>query len=222
MQHAPLLRGGTAARVACLFVGLFLFAVAIVCLLASGLGLSPWDVFQQGIAKHTPLTLGTASIVVGLIVLIIAWALGQPPGFGTVANAVGIGLCIDLLLEVDAVADLEPEAVVAKTLLLVLALALFGLGSAMYIGAGFGAGPRDSLMLVGSRRLGIRIAIVRFAMEVTVVTIGWLLGGTVGIGTLVFVLAIGPVVEGSFWLFVRLRLARMPAGGLEEIADEIY
>ena len=222
MKQAPLLLGGTAARVICLFVGLFLFAVAIVCLLASGLGLSPWDVFQQGLAKHTPLTLGTASIVVGLIVMVVAWALGQPPGFGTVANAVVIGLCIDLLLQVDALAELRPEAMVSRILLLAAALALFGLGSAMYIGAGFGAGPRDSLMLVGSRRLGIRIAIVRFAMEVIVVTIGWALGGVVGVGTLVFVLAIGPVVEGSFWLFVRLGFARMPAGGLEEIADEAY
>ena len=111
MKDAPLLRGNLAVRLlVALFGGLILFGVAIVCMLESELGLPPWDVLHYGIAKHTPLPLGTAGIVVGLIIVAITWALGTPPGFGTIANAVVIGLSIDVLSSIDAVDALSESA----------------------------------------------------------------------------------------------------------------
>jgi len=214
MRTAPRLRFGRGVRIASLFVGLVSIAIGIVCMLRSELGLPPWDVLHQGLARHSPLQIGTAGIVVGLVLIVVTWALGQPPGFATVANAIVIGAVLDLLLSVDAIGDLDVDALPVRIGLVVAGVALFGIGTALYIGAGFGAGPRDSVMLVGSRRLGVRIAIVRFSMEVIVVTIGFALGGTVGIATLAFAILIGPAVESSFWLLTRLGLAeRTPAHG---------
>lgn len=207
MRYAPRLRGGFAVRVAALFLGLLLIAVAIVCLLESRLGLAPWDVLHLGIARHSPLTIGTASVVVGLIVLLIAWGLGQPPGFGTVANAIAIGLFVDLLRSLEGVSRLSEAGVAGRGLLLVAGVVLFGVGSALYIGAGLGAGPRDSLMLVLSRRSGARIAVVRASIELVVLVIGFALGGIVGAGTVAVAFLLGPSVEGSFWLFTRVGLA---------------
>ena len=216
MRAAPRLRFGPAVRVPSLFVGLVVIAVGVVALLESGLGLSPWDVLHQGIALHTPLTIGTASVVVGLVVLVVAWGLGQPPGWGTLANAVVIGLALDALLSLAVVGRLEVHALPAQLALLLAGVALFGIGTALYIGAGFGAGPRDSMMLMLARRTGVRIAIIRFSMEAVVVAAGWALGGTVGIGTLAFVALIGPSVEGSLWLLTRLDLAEpLQANALE-------
>jgi uncharacterized membrane protein YczE len=207
MKEAPRLRGGLSLRVPSLFLGLVLIAVAIVSLLESGLGLAPWDVFHLGVAEHSPLTIGTASIVVGLAVLCVSWGLGQPPGFGTVANAIVIGVVVDALLSVGWIAELSERGLPPRAGLLAAGVALFGLGTACYIGAGLGAGPRDSLMLVLSRRAGFRIAVVRASIEITVLVTGWALGGTAGIGTLAVAFLLGPSVEGSFWLFVRLGLA---------------
>lgn len=215
MRDAPRLRGSPTARVASLFFGLVLLGVAIVCLLQSRLGLAPWDVFHLGVARHSPLAIGAASIVVALAVLFLAWALGQPPGFGTVANAIVIGLVVDLLLTLPWVTSLSERSLAVRAGLLVLGVALFGVGSAFYIGAGFGAGPRDSLMLVLSRRTGVRIAIVRASIELAVIAVGWTLGGMVGAGTLAVALLLGPSVEGSFWLFVRVGLAEHRAPSLE-------
>jgi uncharacterized membrane protein YczE len=212
VKTAPRLRFGPAIRIPSLFAGLVVIAVGVVALLVSGLGLSPWDVLHQGIARHTPLSLGTASVVVGLLVLVAAWALGQPPGWGTLANAVVIGLAIDALLNVDAIAELDVDAIPARVALVFAGVGLFGIGTALYIGAGLGAGPRDSMMLMLARRTGVRIAIVRFTMEAVVVAAGFALGGTVGVGTLVFVVLIGPSVEGSFWVLTRAGLAERAEG----------
>jgi uncharacterized membrane protein YczE len=195
MKTAPRLRFGPVVRIPSLFLGLVVIAVGVVALLESGLGLSPWDVLHQGIAVHTPLTIGTASVVVGLVVLVVAWAFGQPPGWGTLANAVVIGLALDALLSLGVVERLEVPGLPAQIGLVLLGVVLFGIGTALYIGAGFGAGPRDSMMLMLARRTGVRIAIVRFTMEAVVVAAGWALGGTVGLGTLAFVVLIGPSVE---------------------------
>jgi len=224
MKTAPRLRFGPAVRIPSLFVGLVLIAIGIVLLLRSGLGLSPWDVLHQGLARHSPLTIGTASVVVGLTVLVIAWAFGQPPGWGTVANAVVIGLSVDVFLAVDAIAHLRVDPLAEQIALLLGGIALFGIGSALYIGAGLGAGPRDSMMLMLARRTGVRIAIVRSSMEIVVVAIGFALGGTVGLGTLAFVLLIGPSVEASFWLLTRLHLAvptRVEAIAVDGAAAEL-
>jgi uncharacterized membrane protein YczE len=203
----PVLKGGLAVRVPFLVAGLFLFAFGIVLLLESGLGLSPWDVLNQGIAEHTALSFGTANIVVALIVLVVAWRLGARIGPGTVANAVLIGLFVDLLLRIDAIEDLADAPLAARAALLVSGIVVIGLGSAFYIGAALGAGPRDSLMLVLAARTRTRIGIVRAVLEASVTAVGFALGGTVGIGTLAFALGIGPAVELAFWMLARSPLA---------------
>jgi uncharacterized membrane protein YczE len=178
-----------------------------VALLESKLGLSPWDVLNQGIARHSPLSFGLANIAVGVVVLVLAWALGGPPGLGTVANAVLIGLFIEGLLRIGPVTDLSGSPLAVRAALLPLGIALMGIGSAFYIGASYRAGPRDNMMLVLSRRSGRRIGLVRAGLEALALLVGYALGGTVGIGTLAFALLIGPAVEASFWVLAHSPLA---------------
>ena len=204
-------------RVVSLAAGLVLFGAGIVLLLESGLGLSPWDVLNQGISEHTPLSFGTANIVVALIVLLLAWALGARIGPGTVANAIFIGLIVDGLLSVDVIDSLSDSPLAVRVVYMVAGVLIIGVGTAFYIGAGMGAGPRDSLMLVAARRSGVRIGIARATIEVFVTVIGFALGGTVGIGTLAFAFGIGPAVEASFWLLERSPLAD-PAPNLSHAA----
>lgn len=206
MHAAPVLRGGLVARATWLVIGLFLCACGILAFLESRLGLPPWDVLHQGIAKHTPLSFGLANELVAVVIIFLAWRLGSRPGIGTVANAALIGGFIVLVQPLSVVQHLAGWPLPARAALLVLGLVLFGIGSAFYIGAAFGAGPRDSLMLVGALRLRVRIGVVRAALEGTALVAGVALGGTVGIGTLVFALLIGPSVEASFWLVTRLGL----------------
>jgi len=167
-------------------------------------------VLNQGIERHSPLSFGVANIVVGLSVLALAWLLGARIGLGTFANAVLIGLFIDLLLALDAVRALADAPLAVRLALLASGVPLMGLGTALYIGAALGAGPRDSLMLVGAARTGVRVGAVRAVIEVTVLLAGWALGGTVGIGTVAFALLIGPSVELSFALLRRSPLALAP------------
>jgi uncharacterized protein len=208
MRTAPVLRGGLLARLAWLVLGLFLCAVGIVCFLESRLGLPPWDVLHQGLANHTPLSFGLANEVVAVLVLVLAWALRAHIGVGTVANAALIGLFVVFLERLELVDDLSRLSLAGRALLLAAGLAAFGVGSAFYIGAALGAGPRDSLMLVGALRTGQRIGVVRAAIEVTVLAIGFALGGVVGIGTVLFAVLIGPAVEASFALISRTALSR--------------
>ncbi len=207
MHAAPVLRGGPVARSAWLVSGLFLCACGIVAFLESRLGLPPWDVLHQGIAKHTPLSFGLANEVVAVAILFLAWRLGSRPGLGTIANAVLIGLFVVFIQPLSVVQHLAGWPLPARIVLLAFGLVFFGVGSAFYIGAALGAGPRDSLMLVGALRSGVRIGAVRAALEGTALVAGVVLGGTVGVGTLVFALLIGPTVEASFWLVTRLGLA---------------
>jgi len=217
MHSPPLVRGSVVVRIVSLVVGLFLFALGIVLQLESGLGLPPWDVLNQGIADITVLSFGTANVVVALLVLVLAWALGARIGPGTVANAVLIGLMVDGLLRIESVADLSEAPLAARIVMMVVGILTIGIGTGFYIGAGMGAGPRDSLMLVTSRRTGIRIGLTRAAIEVAVTVAGFALGGTVGIGTLAFAFGIGPAVELSFWLLERSPLAD-PAPGVSHAA----
>jgi uncharacterized membrane protein YczE len=154
-------------------------------------------VLNQGLAKHTPLSFGMANVAVGITVLFIAWSLGGKPGVGTVANAVGVGSFIQLLTSVGAFTHLQHDPLGVRIVLLVAGVALIGPASAFYIGADFGAGPRDTLMLVGSRRTGVRIAIVRGTLELCALVVGIVLGGTFGVGTLLFAFGVGPVVVGE-------------------------
>ena len=202
----PEVRGGIVIRWVALVSGLAFFAFGIVLLLESRLGLSPWDVLSQGIAKHSPLSFGNANIAAALVVLVVAWRLGSRIGPGTVANAILIGLFLDVLLRLSAIRRLGDEPLGARAGELVAGILLIGAASALYLGAALGAGPRDSLMLVLSRRTGVRVGLVRAAIESAVTVVGFVLGGKVGIGTLAFAFGIGPAVEVSFWL-----LARSPA-----------
>jgi uncharacterized protein len=199
----PRIKGGYAARSASLVLGLFLFAGGIVLIYESKLGLSPWDVLNQGLAKHTALTFGTANIAVALVVLAIAWSLGGIPGIGTVANALLVGSFIQGLTSIGAVAHIAHHGLMLRIPLLLAGILLIGPATAFYIGADLGAGPRDTLMLVGARRTHVRIALVRGTLELSALIIGIVLGGTFGLGTVLFAFGVGPIVEGSFALLAR-------------------
>ncbi len=215
MRAPPRLRGPLAVRLPLLVFGLFVFAAGIVALFESGLGLSPWDVLHQGLAEHTRLSFGEANIAVSIAVLAAAWMLGARVGVGTLANALLVGTFVQLLTSVDAISALSDRELGPRIALLVIGIVLMGAGSGLYLGAGLGAGPRDSLMVVGAERTRFRIGIVRGALELMALAVGFVLGGTVGIGTVAFALLIGPAVEGSFWLLERASLA-LPATGSEE------
>jgi uncharacterized membrane protein YczE len=212
VRAPPRIRGSLALRLAVLVGGLFLFALGIVAFLESKLGLSPWDTLHQGLARHTPLSFGEAQIVVSLVVVAVAWLLGAEIGIGTLANAVLVGAFVVVLTSIGAVQALADAALGVRVGLLVAGVALTGVGSALYLAAALGAGPRDSLMVVGSRRLGRRISLVRASMEVCALALGFALGGTLGVGTVAFALLIGPSIETSFWLLDRasLTLPRAP------------
>jgi uncharacterized membrane protein YczE len=207
MHVPPRVRGGLVARWAALIVGLFLFAMATVLQLEAGLGLAPWDVLHQGIAKHTPLTFGEATIAVGVVVLGFAWRLGARIGPGTVANAVLVGSFIQAFTAIPAVDGLSDDRLAVRIVLLTAAMPLFGVASALYLGAWLGAGPRDSLMVAVGALTHLRLGVVRAGLELLALAVGFVLGGKVGIGTLVFAVCIGPALEAGFWL-----LRRSPAG----------
>ena len=173
----------------------------------SGLGLPPWDVLHQGIARHSPLSFGEAVIAVGVVVLAAAVLVGARIGIGTVANAILIGTFIDLLLGIDVVQDLAHANLAARIGLLALGIALTGVGSGFYIGATLGAGPRDSLMIALWQKTGIRVGAIRAAIEISALSAGIALDGTFGVGTVAFALLIGPVIETSFALLERSPLA---------------
>ena len=207
MRAAPILYGGFPLRFAWLVFGLFLCACGVACFLESELGLPPWDVLHQGLAEQTRLSFGAANIAVSLVVIAIAAALRARIGLGTVLNATLIGTFVIGLTAIDAVDELSESALPGRIALMLFALVLFGVGSALYIGADLGAGPRDTLMVVISQRSHVRLGVSRTAIEIVALALGVVLGGTVGVGTLVFALGIGPSVEVSFRLLARTPLA---------------
>jgi uncharacterized membrane protein YczE len=188
-------------RVVQLFAGLTLYGVSMALLVESGLGLDPWDVFHQGLSKTTGISFGLVVILLGIPILMLWIPLRQRPGFGTLANLVVVGLVADGALAVLPAA----EGWTARIGFLVAGILLNGVATGMYIGTRFGPGPRDGLMtgLVGRfPRLSIRL--VRTGIELTVLVSGFLLGGTVGIGTVAYALAIGPLVHWFLpWFTVR-------------------
>jgi uncharacterized membrane protein YczE len=207
MHTPPVLRGSFGRRLAFLVAGLFLCAVGIVLFLESELGLPPWDVLHQGVAEQSGLSFGAANVAVSFAVLVLSWSLGAHIGLGTFLNALLVGTFVLGLTQVEAVDALSDASLAVRIGLLPLALACFGAGSAFYICASMGAGPRDSLMLVTSQRLHVRIGAARTAIEIVALAVGFALGGTVGVGTLVFALGIGPAVEASFRALARTPLA---------------
>ncbi|MFC0647339.1 membrane protein YczE [Cellulomonas phragmiteti] len=174
--------------------GLVLYAASIALLVHAHLGSMPWDVLSQGLARATGRSLGTVTVVVSLVVLVAWLPLRQRPGVGTVANVVVIGALVDPFLALAALLP-EPLPLAARGALVVVGIALNGLATALYVGARLGPGPRDGLMTGLVARTGWSVRLVRAAIEVVVVAAGWALGGTVGVGTLAYALAIGPLVH---------------------------
>jgi uncharacterized membrane protein YczE len=179
-----------------LFSGLVLYGVSDGMLLLAGLGVDPWDVLQQGLARRIGLQTGTWSIIVGAAVLLLWIPLRQRPSFGTACNVVLIGAVVDLVLAVVA----PPHSVVVRVLVMLGGVALNGVATGLYIGAGFGPGPRDGLT-TGIAARGHSIRVVRTGIEAAVLAIGWLLGGTVGVGTVVYAVCIGPLSHVFIPLF---------------------
>ncbi len=179
-----------------LLFGLFLFAMGVVANLYSDLGMSPWGVLSVGIAGRTPLTIGQASQVVGFVVLAIGWLLGYVPGLGTVANMYFIGLFVDVIMAWGLLP--LPSDDVGRFMMLFFSVVLIGVASYFYLRVRLGAGPRDGLMMGLMRRLNRPASTIRGTIEVTVLVAGYLLGGPVGIGTVVSAFTLGYSVQLAF------------------------
>ncbi|WP_068054379.1 membrane protein YczE [Nocardia xishanensis] len=178
-------------RLVALYSGLWLYGFSMAVMVRAGLGLDPWDVFHQGVAAHVPLSFGAVTAVTGAVVLLAWIPLRQRPGLGTVSNIVVIGLSVDAGLWLLPTWESLPVRVAA----MFAAVALNAAATVLYIGAGMGPGPRDGLMTGLVRRTGWSVRLIRTAIEVTVLVTGWLLGGGVGIGTLVYAFGIGPLIQ---------------------------
>jgi uncharacterized membrane protein YczE len=190
-------------RLVQLLLGLVLFGVSLAFLVRSRLGLDPWDVFHQGLSRRTGLAIGTCTILVGAVVLALWFPIHQRPGIGTVCNVVLVGLVLDATLTVFP----EQSTMTARWICLIVGIGLNAVATGAYIGAGLGPGPRDGLM-VGFAARGHSIRVVRTSIEVTVLLIGIVLGGTAGIGTLLFALGIGPLVHITLPLLSRTPTTR--------------
>jgi len=181
-----------------LFTGLVLYGVSDAMLLLARLGVDPWDVLHQGLARRVGLQTGTWTIIVGAAVLLLWIPLRQRPGLGTLCNVVLIGSVVDVVLWLVP----PPAGLAVQVLVLTVGVTLNGVATGLYIGAGLGPGPRDGLM-TGIAARGHSIRVVRTAIEVTVLVTGWLLGGNVGPGTLLYAVAIGPLAHVFIPLFKR-------------------
>lgn len=214
---APRLATDTRAgrRAVQLLGGLVLYAVSIGLLVHSGLGNMPWDVLSQGVSRQIGWSLGTVTVVLSVVILVCWWPLRQKPGIGTVANVLVIGALIDPVLALlDRLPDPLPLA--ARIGLVAGGIVLNAVASSLYIGARLGPGPRDGLMTGLVARTGWPVGPVRIAIEVPVVAVGWLLGGTVGLATVAYALGIGPLIHV---LLPRLTVPVPPAVAAVEPAE---
>ena len=178
-------------RVIQLLVGLFLYGAGCALTIEAGLGVDPWTVFAEGLSIHTGIGIGWITNIVGFLVLLLWIPLRQKPGVGTIANILLVGTSIQVVLWI-----VPPVSGLALQIAVLLAgILLVAIASGLYIGARFGPGPRDGLMTGMNARLGWPIWVCRGVVEVTVLVIGWMLGGTVGIGTILFAALIGPLVH---------------------------
>ena len=209
-------RASVPVRLLMLLGGLFIFAISMALTLQCNLGASSWAVLHDGIARQTPLSIGIVTQLVGLAMLVVSWVGGIRPGFGTLANMLLIGSFLDIILWSGLIP--EAQSYPARFAMLLAAVVVIGLGSALYIKAGFGAGPRDSFMLVVHRRTGLRLGIARWLIEVVAVAIGIILGGDFGIGTIIFAMLVGFSID---WFFTHLgvRVATPPARAAVAPAD---
>lgn len=188
---AQLQAGRLPRRLAQLLVGLVLYGVSLAMMVRGSLGLAPWDVLHSGITHHVPLSLGQVLVIVSFLVLILWIPLKEVPGIGTVANAIVIGVAADATLGLLA----RPDPLVVRVGLTIGGVLLCGFATAFYIGAQLGRGPRDGLMTGLHRRTGLSIRLVRTALEIVVVLVGLVLGGSLGVGTVLFALTIGPIAQ---------------------------
>ena len=178
-------------RLVQLYSGLVLYGVSLALMVRAGLGLDPWDVFHQGLADRLPLTFGQVVIVVGALVLLAWIPLRQRPGLGTISNVFVIGLAVDAALALLP----APEPMAWRIAFLVAGVVLNGVATAAYIGARLGPGPRDGLMTGLVARTGRSVRMIRTSIELSVLATGWLLGGTIGAGTVLYAISIGPLVH---------------------------
>ena len=179
-----------------LLIGLFLFSLGIVFTFRANIGYAPWDVFHSGISNKTGISIGTASIIVGLALLIIVKLSGEKLGLGTVFNMFFIGMFIDFLLKINIIPKMEN--IVFGIIMLIIGLFILSIGSYFYMISAFGAGPRDNLMVVLTRRTKIPVGICRSIIEISVTLIGWLLGGMIGFGTVIAAIGVGFCIQITF------------------------
>ena len=184
-----------AEKLARCITGLAFFGFGIALFLRANLGLAPWDIFHKGLSKKLDISIGLVIVGVGLLLLLLWIPLRQRPGVGTILNALEIGFVVNLTKPLVG----EPDQLVMRTLMVIAGVLVIALGSALYIGAGLGSGPRDGLMLglskrsIAGRQISIRLA--RTVIELTVMVAGLFLGGSIGVGTLIFMFGIGPLVQ---------------------------
>jgi len=179
-----------------LFIGLFLYAVGIVLTINANLGLAPWDVFHQGMTHLIGITMGQASIAVGIILVVLNSVLGEKLGWGTLFNMLFIGLFMDLIM----LNHLIPicKGVIPGAIMMVLGMMVIGIASFFYIGAGLGSGPRDGLMIALTKKTSKSVRFVRNSIELSALTVGYILGGYAGVGTLIMALTLGCIIQFAF------------------------
>jgi uncharacterized membrane protein YczE len=187
-----------------LYTGLVLFGASVALMLSSGLGLDPWDVLHQGLARQSGFSIGWVVIGVGALALLLWIPLKQRPGVGTISNVIVVGLAADASLAMLP----EPRQLTARAAFLITGILANAVATGLYIGARLGPGPRDGLM-TGLAARGYSVRLVRTSIEVSVLAIGWLLGGTVGVGTLLYAASIGPLVH---YLIPKLSISTVANG----------
>ena len=196
---AQLRAGRLGRRLPQLYVGLVLYGVSLAMMVRGALGLAPWDVLHSGFIRHVPMTLGQAVVLFSFVVLVLWVPLREMPGLGTISNALVVGLAADATLAVLH----QPDGLWLRITLLAGGVVLNGVATALYIGSQLGRGPRDGLMTGLARRTGLSLRLVRTGLEVAVVVVGLLLGGSLGVGTVLYAVAIGPLTQAMLpWLSV--------------------
>jgi uncharacterized membrane protein YczE len=209
----PTLRGGVGTRFIALIAALLLYGWGELLTVRADVGLGPWDVLHQAISDHTGWSFGVAVVAVSFAVLVLAAVLGQRPGIGTLMNALIVGSSFDLFDRLNLAPHLHGG--VSGIALDIAGIAVIGVASALYIGASFGAGPRDSLMLAIVHR-GPRISVASWAIQIGALSLGFVLGGPVGIGTVLFALGLGPAIEGAYVALERIGVTRPVAATVPE------
>ena len=187
------------SRISKLILGIFLCSLGCVIIINAQIGYAPWDVFHVGVAKTANISIGIVSIITGIFISFLVFFLGEKLGFGTILNMVLIGSFLDIIFSINVVP--LARSFTWSILMLIIGLIMLALGSYFYISSGLGAGPRDSLMVALTRKTGLPIGLCRGMIEVTVVTIGWKLGGMFGVGTLVVAFTIGFWIQVTFKVF---------------------